>query len=105
MRFLQMLWRRYTLLCVLVITSLPLMIIGWTGRNSLYSEYEFSPVTEPGLALVMEGIRDGVYPWQSLIKPKEKEEADEADEVLAEDASAALTAEAAVSESGNPAVE
>ena len=47
MRFLQMLWRRYTLLCVLVITSLPLMIIGWTGRNSLYSEYEFSPVTEP----------------------------------------------------------
>ena len=105
MRFLQMLWRRYTLLCVLVLTSLPLMIIGWTGRNSLYSEYEFSPVTEPGLALVMEGIRDGVYPWQSFIKPEEKEEAEEAEETLAEDAAAALTAEAAASESGNPAVE
>ena len=71
MRFLQMLWRRYTLLCTLVITSLPLIIIGWAGRSGLYSEYEFTPLTEPGLALVMEGIHDGVFPWQSLIRPKE----------------------------------
>ena len=80
MRFIQMLWRRYTLLCVLALTSLPLMIIGWTGRESLYSEYEFSPLTEPGLALVMEGIHDGVYPWQSFTKRKEKQEAEEPEE-------------------------
>ena len=97
-----MLWRRYTLLCVLALTSLPLMIIGWTGRESLYSEYEFSPLTEPGLALVMEGIHDGVYPWQSFIKPKEKQEAEEPEEEDIEEASAA---EAVTSESGNPAVE
>ncbi len=102
MRFIQMLWRRYTLLCVLALTSLPLMIIGWTGRESLYSEYEFSPLTEPGLALVMEGIHDGVYPWQSFIKPKEKQEAEEPEEEDIEEASAA---EAVTSESGNPAVE
>lgn len=101
MRFLQMLWRRYTLLCVLVLTSLPLMITGWTGRNALYSEYEFSPLTEPALALVMEGIRDGVYPWQSFIKPKEKEEEDAA----SEDIAAVSTTEAEASESGNPAAE
>ena len=79
MRFLQMLWRRYTLLCTLVITSLPLIIIGWAGRSGLYSEYELTPLTKPALALVMEGIHDGVYPWQSLIGPEEEvEEADEA---------------------------
>ena len=97
-----MLWRRYTLLCVLVLTSLPLIITGWTGRNGLYSEYEFSPLTEPALALVMEGIRDGVYPWQSFIKPKEKEEDEDA---ATEDIAAASTTEAEASESGNPAAE
>ena len=68
MRLLQMIWRRYTLLCVLVITALPLMIIGWAGRNSLYSQYELAPLKEPGLALVRRGIHDGVYPWQNFLK-------------------------------------
>ena len=102
MRFLQMLWRRFTLLCVLVLTSLPLIIIGWTGRNGLYSEYEFTPLTEPGLALVMEGIHDGVYPWQSFIKPKEKQEAEKTE---AEEIEAASAAETVTSESGNPEAE
>lgn len=102
MRFLQMLWRRYTLLCTLVITSLPLIITGWAGRSGLYSEYEFTPLTEPGLALVMEGIHDGVFPWQSLIKPKEAEETDEA---AAEETAAAAATEEAASESGNPVTE
>ena len=102
MRFLQMLWRRYTLLCTLVITSLPLIIIGWAGRSGLYSEYEFTPLTEPGLALVMEGIHDGVFPWQSLIRPKEAEETDEA---AAEEIAAVSSTEEAASESGNPAAE
>ena len=75
MRFLQMLWRRYTLLCTLVITSLPLIIIGWAGRSGLYSEYEFTPLTEPGLALVMEGIHDGVFPWQRRSLPTRSGEA------------------------------
>ena len=97
-----MLWRRFTLLCVLVLTSLPLIIIGWTGRNGLYSEYEFTPLTEPGLALVMEGIHDGVYPWQSFIKPKEKQEAEKTE---AEEIEAASAAETVTSESGNPEAE
>ena len=101
MKFLQMLWRRYTLLCVLIITSLPLMIIGWTGRSGLYSEYELTPLTKPALALVMEGIHDGVYPWQSLIGPEE--EVEEADEAATEEIAEASAAEAVTSESGNPA--
>lgn len=78
MRFLRLLWRRFTLLCILVLTALPLTILGWTGRNSLYSEYEFAPMKEPGLYLVFRGIHDGVYPWSGLIKPGPEESAEEA---------------------------
>ena len=94
MRFLQMIWRRYTLLCVLAITSLPLMIIGWTGRSGLYSKYEFDPVKEPGLTLVMEGIHDGVYPWQSFPGTGEQEES--SDQAVTQEAAAAGTTEGAV---------
>ena len=62
MKFFKHIWYRYTFLCILVLTSLPLMILGYAGRSGLYSEYEFSPLKEPGLALVMEGIHDGVFP-------------------------------------------
>lgn len=74
MRFLQLLWKKYTLLCILVITGLPLTILGLTGRNGLYSEFEYDPLTQPVLTLVMEGIHDEVYPWKNLIKEKEPEE-------------------------------
>lgn len=90
MRLLQMIWRRYTLLCVLVITALPLMIMGWAGRNSLYSQYELAPLKEPGLALVMRGIHDGVYPWQNFLKKEEEAEEDSAAQSTA--AGAAATA-------------
>ena len=69
-----MLWKKYTLLCVLALTGLPLTILGWTGRNGLYSGYEITPLTEPGLALVLEGIHEGGYPWGGMCKTKEKEE-------------------------------
>lgn len=74
MSFLKLLWKRFTLLCILALTALPLMIIGWTGRKTLYSEYELNPLRQPGLTLVFQGIHDGVYPWQSLIRPKEEGE-------------------------------
>ena len=58
----------------MVLTSLPLMILGYAGRSGIYSEYEFSPLKEPGLALVMEGIHDGVFPWKMFMEDKEPEE-------------------------------
>ena len=94
MRFLQMLWKKYTLLCILALTSLPLTILGWTGRSGLYSGYEFTPLTQPGLTLVMEGIHDGVYPWGDMFKPKEEE----AEKGAAEDSAALLTSEGAAEE-------
>lgn len=98
MRFLQMIWRRYTLFCVLAITALPLMIMGWTGRNGLYSQYEFTPLSEPGLTLVMRGIHDGVYPWNSLIKQEDREE--EAESAASNENTASDTAVTAVPAAG-----
>ena len=74
MKFFKHIWYRYTFLCILVLTSLPLMILGYAGRSGIYSEYEFSPLKEPGLALVMEGIHDGVFPWKMFMEDKEPEE-------------------------------
>lgn len=70
MSFLKLLWKRFTLLCILALTALPLMIIGWSGRKTIYSEYVLDPLRQPGLTLVFEGLHDGVYPWQGLLKPK-----------------------------------
>lgn len=96
MRILQKIWKKYTLLCALILTGLPLTILGWTGKNGLYSGFELTPLTEPGLTLVMEGIHEGVYPWGDMFKPKEKEEqAEEAGTALTQESAAALASEEA----------
>ena len=95
MRFLHMLWKKYTLLCVLALTGLPLSILGWTGRNGLYSGYEFTPLSQPGLTLVMEGIHEGVYPWGDLFSREKKEE--QAKEGETETGAALVTSEQAQS--------
>lgn len=97
MKLLQMIWRRYTLLCILAITALPLMITGWAGRKGLYSEYSFDPLTQPGLTPVMAGIRDGIYPWEIFLKPKETQEEDTAAQ---ETATEGLTEAAAAQQTG-----
>ena len=61
MKLLGLLWRRYSLFCMLALTSLPLMLLGWQGRNTIYSGYDLDPVKEPGLALVFEGIHGGIF--------------------------------------------
>ena len=77
MRFLQLLWRRYTLLCILVLTSLPLTVIGWIGNDTVYKEYALDPAREPGLSLALAGVHDGIYPVRSPIElGKRKREAD-----------------------------
>ena len=95
MRFLHMLWKKYTLLCVLALTGLPLTILGWTGRNGMYSGYEFTPLSQPGLTLVMEGIHEGVYPWGDLFSREKKEE--QAKEGETETGAARVTSEQAQS--------
>ena len=52
---------------------IPLTILGWSGRKTVYGEFAFSPLREPGLKLVLQGIHEGVYPWNSAAKEEEEE--------------------------------
>ena len=92
MRFLHLLWKKYTLLCILTLTGLPLTILGWTGRNGLYKDLALTPLTQPGLTLVMEGIHEGIYPWGDLFERGKKEDASQ--EASTEEGAALITAEA-----------
>ena len=73
MRFLKRFWNKYTLFCILILTSLPLTLLGLAGRNTIYGGFEYTPAEEPLLALVLEGIHEDVYPWELIIKDKAEE--------------------------------
>ena len=105
--FLKLFWRRYTLFSILVLTMIPLTILGWSGRKTVYGEFAFSPLREPGLKLVLQGIHEGVYPWNSAAKAEEEEEAQAAqtagDEAAAEASSEAARTGTTASEAGTTA--
>ena len=80
MKFIGLLWRRYTLFCMLLLTSLPLILLGWRCRETLYKEYDLDPVREPVLALVLEGIHDGIYPLRDILEARKRTEEGAAEE-------------------------
>ena len=86
---------------------IPLTILGWSGRKTVYGEFAFSPLREPGLKLVLQGIHEGVYPWNSAAKEEEEEEAQAAqtagDEAAAEASSEAARTGTTASEAGTTA--
>ena len=101
MKHILLLWRRYTLLCILALTSLPLILLGWRCRDTVYGEYDLDPLKEPILSLVFEGVHDGIYPFKDIIEAgkRPREEASDAEEDVTGDgaeAEAAEVAEAAV---------
>ena len=109
MRFLKLIWRKYTLLCILILTSLPITLLGWAGKNTIYSGYEYKPAEKPLLALVLEGIHDGVYPWEMVIKEKaedaKEKPAEEKEEAAQGTSAPEQTAEGASSEEADTPAE
>lgn len=76
------------------------MLLGFAGSKTLYSGYEIDLRREPMLTLVFEGIHDGLYPWQVIFPPREKEaDAEEAEDAEktdeADDAAASASASTA----------
>ena len=94
MNLIRHLWNKVPLIIILVVSSLLISALGWIGRSSLYSDYTLRPQAEPGLSLVLQGIHDGIYPWE-LIFPK-RAAADPADAEAQEQGAVS----AAVRESG-----
>lgn len=97
MQFFKLLWRRFTLLCILALSAVPLMILGWAGKDTVYSAYTFSPLTQPGLTLVFAGAHDGIYPWSGMLRSAAGESENAAADVSVETGSTADYASAASS--------
>lgn len=60
--------RHYALLIALVISTLILTLWSYFQLPRAYASYVYDPVETPVLALAMQGIHDGVYPWNGIVK-------------------------------------
>lgn len=56
--------RKYPFLTAVVISIMCLTLIGFIGRNNIYSDYKCSFQKAPMLSAVFEGISAGEYPWK-----------------------------------------
>lgn len=64
---------------LLIMSGILFTIVGIVGKNSIYDDYSFDIWKKPFLALAMEGIENGVYPWEA---PVYKETAEAAYDTL-----------------------
>lgn len=66
---------QYSLFLILLISGCLVTAAGYAGQNTIYASYarEAGWMT-PGLALVFQGMKDGIYPWE-LFAPRDQEAA------------------------------
>ncbi|NLL77423.1 MAG: acylhydrolase [Clostridiales bacterium] len=58
--------KKCPVLFILVISGTLFTMVGIAGKNSIYKDYEYNFTGTPFLALMMEGISKGEYPWDYL---------------------------------------
>ncbi len=56
--------KKCPLFLILVISGALFTLIGIVGKNSIYKDYEYHFADTPFLALTLEGISRGEYPWE-----------------------------------------
>ena len=60
---------KYYLVILIVAGWLILSLLGFINRDTIYRTYSIDIKSTPYFALVLEGIRDGVYPWSDQQTP------------------------------------
>ena len=55
--------KHYALVILICVSALALSVFGYVMRNTLYSSVNYDPYRFPGLTLVLNGAREGIYPW------------------------------------------
>lgn len=80
-KFLQLLFQNMGLPVFLGLSVLLLSIFGRVGRTTIYEPYLPQLGGYPSMLLVIEGIRDGVYPWDLWAYGKEPAEETEEESV------------------------
>ena len=55
--------KKYSFLIMLTLSTIMLTIVGYAGKNNIYSEYKIEVLSTPQLVAVFEGAVSGKYPW------------------------------------------
>ena len=50
-----------TIFCIVL--WILLSVVGYLRKDDIYKNYTVNPAKEPYFVLVLDGIRDGIYPW------------------------------------------
>ena len=74
------------LLILIAVVAAGLGFFAQWQRGGLYMYYETDPIREPFFTPVMEGIGDGVYPWNFAVAPKRSESQDLISKILEQQA-------------------
>lgn len=70
-------FKRYRLLALVLLSSLALSLIGFAGKNTVYADDTVDILKAPQLMVVLEGLKQGRYPWGILtlgVRPAEVSE-------------------------------
>lgn len=73
MRFFKNL-KKYPFMALLIISTVLLTIIAYTGGNTTYAGYSVNLVKNPGFLVVFEGIKDKNYPWKMATEKETEKE-------------------------------
>ncbi len=62
--------KKCTFMLALLISTLLLTLLGYMGKSNVYAGYSTNLGKAPQLTVVLEGIKDGTYPWKMLGQKK-----------------------------------
>lgn len=64
-------FKKYPFITVIIASTLLLTFIGFIGKNNVYAVYSADWWKVPQLAVVLEGMKDGNYPWKIAVYKEE----------------------------------
>jgi hypothetical protein len=56
--------KKYPLTLTILISTLLFSLMGYLGKSNIYAAYPLDFIKTPQLAVVFEGMKDDIYPWQ-----------------------------------------
>lgn len=76
--------KKCPVLFLLAVSGFVLTIAGIAGKNSIYKGYDYHIMSTPFLALTIEGLDKGVYPWEAFSFAEQEPESSDKQELTPE---------------------
>lgn len=62
--------KKYFFLFILILSTIILTVVGYIGKDNIYSDYHIEVLTTPQLVAVFEGAVSGKFPWMIVLGQK-----------------------------------